>query len=309
MDLRIGISGWVYSPWRKVFYPKDLPQKQELYFASRQVNSIEINSSFYNYQKPETYQRWFSETPKDFCFSVKGPQYITHVRRLKDIETPLANFFASGVLFLADKLGAFLWQFPPNFRFDEGRLEDFFKLLPRSFVDAVKLANSSDRFQPGYPTSISRSKRPLRHAIEVRHHSFENPDFIHLIRKYNIALVFADTAGKWPYMEDVTSDFLYLRLHGDEEIYVNGYDTATLRLWAQRIQVWRQGRSPQDSLTILDSKDDGRRRDVFVYFDNDVKVRAPQDAQTLMKILGVEARASLEVTSPKNISPVHLQRQ
>ncbi len=288
MDLRIGISGWVYSPWRAVFYPKDLPQKKELFFASRQVNSIEINSSFYHYQKPETYQRWFNETPKDFCFSVKGPQYITHVRRLKNIETPLANFFASGVLFLADKLGAFLWQFPPNFPFHEDRLEDFFKLLPRTFADAVKLANSSDRFQLDYPTSIRRSKRPLRHAMEVRHHSFENPDFIRLLRKYNIALVFADTAGKWPYMEDVTSDFLYLRLHGDQEIYVNGYDTATLRLWAQRIQLWRQGRSPKDSLNILDSKSDGRRRDVFVYFDNDVKVRAPQDAQTLMKLLGVE---------------------
>lgn len=287
MELRIGISGWVYPPWRKVFYPKDLPQKKELFYASRQVSSIEINGSFYNYQKPESYQRWFSETPDDFIFSLKGPQYITHVRRLKDVEMPLANFFASGVLYLEHKLGAFLWQFPPNFVFDEERLENFFKLLPRTFSEAAKLASTSDRFQTEYPTAIRDSQRPLRHSIEVRHHSFENPDFIELLRKYNIALVFADTAGKWPYMEDVTSDFLYLRLHGDEELYKSGYDDATLNWWADRVKTWSSGKLPSDSLNLVDSQIPQKERDIFIYFDNDLKVRAPEDAQTLMKKLKV----------------------
>lgn len=288
MELRIGISGWVYPPWRKVFYPGDLPQKKELFYASRKVTSIEINGSFYNYQKPESYQRWFAETPNDFVFSVKGPQYITHIRRLRDVKMPLANFFASGVLYLNHKLGAFLWQLPPNFVYDEERLENFFKLLPHTFSEGTKLADTSERFQPDYPQEIRKSSRPLRHCLEVRHHSFENPYFIELLRKYNIALVFADTAGKWPYMEDVTTDFVYLRLHGDEEIYKSGYDEETLNWWADRIKTWSQGKVPSDSLNVVDLTVPKKQRDVFVYFDNDIKVRAPEDAQTLMEKLKIK---------------------
>ncbi|WP_413944088.1 DUF72 domain-containing protein [Bdellovibrio sp. HCB-162] len=288
MEIRIGISGWLYPPWRKIFYPADLPQKKELAYASRQVSSIEINGSFYHYQKPESYQRWYSETPKDFVFSVKGPQYITHIRRLREIEMPLANFFASGVLYLDHKLGCFLWQFPPSFLYNEERLETFFKLLPRTFSEAAKLSDKSDRFSPEYPAALRKQSRELRHAIEIRHHSFENPFFIELVRKYNIAIVFADTAGKWPYIEDVTADFLYLRLHGDEEIYKSGYDIETLNWWADRIKIWSKGKLPKDALNVVDLPVEKRQRDVYVYFDNDIKVRAPEDAQTLMKLLKVK---------------------
>lgn len=289
MDIRIGISGWVYPAWRGVFYPKDLSQKEELFFASRQLNSIEINGSFYSYQKPSTYQHWFSQTPDNFLFALKGPQYITHVLRLKDPKQPLANFFASGLLYLKEKLGPILWQLPPNFLFDLERLEDFFKLLPKNFSAAVSLAKNSERFTEEYGQKFLRDLQPLRHCLEVRHHSFENPDFISLLRQYNIALVFADTAGKWPYMEDITSDFIYLRLHGDEELYASGYDDATLRWWADRIHIWAQKKQPMNALTMsLDShliKTDS----IFVYFDNDLKVRAPQDAQTLMSFLQIKS--------------------
>lgn len=285
METRIGISGWRYAPWRGIFYPEDLKQNQELHFASRQVNSIEINGSFYATQRPESYQKWYRETPKNFIFSVKGPRYITHIRRLKDIELPLANFFGSGVLHLKEKLGPFLWQFPPNFIFDEQRLKDFFQMLPRTFKQAVQLANKADRLTPSYPEELKNSNKKIRHAMEVRHHSFENPFFIELLRKYNVALVFADTAGRWPYIEDITSDFLYLRLHGDEELYTSGYDDSTLLWWADRIERWKKGQTPRDALTLGDEPTSRQERDVFVYFDNDVKVRAPRDASTLWNML------------------------
>lgn len=287
METRIGISGWRYPPWRGDFYPKDLVQKDELFYASRQVSSIEINGSFYATQSPSSYKAWFKATPDDFCFSVKGPRYITHIRRLKDVRLPLANFFASGVLHLKNKLGPFLWQFSPSFRFDEERIEEFFKMLPRNFKEAVQLAKTADRVEPDFPDDVSTSSQPIRHAMEVRHHSFENPDFIKLLRKYNIALVLADTAGRWPYMEDVTSDFMYLRLHGDEELYASGYDDATLNWWADRIKLWRAGKEPPDALDISDENFKKNPKDVFIYFDNDVKVRAPYDARSLMKLLKV----------------------
>src|SRR5438445_8749003 len=185
METRIGISGWRYPPWRGDFYPKDLVQKEELSYASRQVSSIEINGSFYSTQTPASYKAWFNATPDDFCFSVKGPRYITHIRRLRDVRLPLANFFASGVLHLQHKLGPFLWQFAPSFRFDEERIEEFFKMLPRSFKEAALLAQTADRSRADFPEAALKSLQPLRHAMEVRHHSFENPDFIKLLRKYN----------------------------------------------------------------------------------------------------------------------------
>lgn len=286
METRIGISGWRYTPWRGIFYPEDLKQNQELHYASRQVNTIEINGTFYATQRPESYQKWYADTPEHFIFSVKGPRYITHIRRLKDIKLPLANFFASGVLHLKEKLGPFLWQFPPNFTFDEERLKSFFKMLPRTFKQAAQLANLADRNkEPNYASSLQNSNRKIRHAIEVRHHSFENPFFIELLRQYNIALVIADTAGRWPYLEDITSDFLYLRLHGDEELYTSGYDEPTLRWWADRIKLWQKGKNPQDALTLGEKTAPRQDRDVFVYFDNDVKVRAPQDASTLWNVI------------------------
>ena len=198
--LHIGISGWRYVPWRGEFYPKGLAQKRELQFASRAVNSIEINGSFYALQRPERYAQWYSETPDDFVFSVKAPRFITHVRRLREIEKPLANFFASGVLELKEKLGPILWQFPPNFKFDPERFEHFLSLLPHDTAAAAALARQHDSHLHGHASLKAWRKKPLRHAVEVRNDTFIDPDFVRLLKRYNTALVIADTAGKWPYL-------------------------------------------------------------------------------------------------------------
>jgi uncharacterized protein YecE (DUF72 family) len=283
-EIRIGISGWRYAPWRGIFYPEDLSQKKELNFASRQLNTIEINGSFYSLQSPISYQAWHEQTPPDFVFAVKGPRYVTHIRRLKDVVAPLGNFFGSGVLHLKEKLGPFLWQLPPNFLYDPERLEAFFQTLPRDFASAVQLAKNADRLDPDCPKPMHAT---LRHALEVRHESFLNPEFIELLKAYNIAFVFADTAGQWPYMEDVTSDFIYIRLHGEAEIYRSGYDDPSLRFWARRIKKWSSGAQVKGALTITDDKPTKQMRDVYVYFDNDVKVRAPFDAQKLAQFLNL----------------------
>jgi len=280
--IRIGISGWTYPPWRGVFFPKDLPRKCELEYASRQVNSIEINGSFYSLQRPASYRAWYDATPPGFLFAVKGGRFITHIKRLKDVEQPLANFFASGILCLREKLGPILWQLPPSFRFDSGRLEAFFDLLPRDTAAAAKLARSHDEKVKGRAATDTDRCRPLRHAFEVRHPTFETEDFVNMLRKHDIALVVADTAGKWPFLEDVTSDFIYVRLHGGEELYVSGYSDAALNEWARKVRAWAKGGEPARAKRI------GPRaaavkggRDVFVYFDNDAKVRAPFDAISL----------------------------
>lgn len=288
MEIRIGTSGWVYPPWRKTFYPEDLPQKKELFHASRHLTSLEINGSFYSYQKPSTYQHWYEETPPNFIFSVKGSQYITHINRLKNVEDSLCNFMASGVLLLKEKLGCILWQLPPNFVFNEEksqRLESFFRGLPKTFSEAARLAKRSKRFTATYPQEIVESTQPLRHALEVRHHSFESPAFIELLRKYRVALVFADTAGKWPYMEDITSDFLYLRLHGYETFYQNGYDSEALKFWAQRLNTWAHHQRPRHWQNVADGTSFPDVKIAFVYFDNDLKIKAPRDALQLQKIL------------------------
>lgn len=287
METCIGISGWRYEPWRDVFYPSDLVQAKELHYASRQVNSIEINGSFYSLQRPESYQKWHDDVPADFLFSVKGPRYITHIRRLKEVEVPLANFFASGVLHLRKKLGPILWQFPPSFSYDEERLENFLKMLPRTVKDAAKLSKKADRRKPDYPPGAATSRRPLRYAMEVRHPSFENPYFPALLRKYNVAVVFADTAGRWPYIEDLTSDFVYLRLHGEEELYASGYGEKSLKWWAARLRTWQKGQVPHPDYSLGEQAAKKIKRDAFVYFDNDVKVHAPYDAQELMKYLKI----------------------
>lgn len=283
MQTRIGISGWRYPPWRGVFYPERWPQRRELEYASRQVNSIEINGSFYSLQEPSSYRHWYKETPDDFVFSVKGNRYITHISRLKEPLGKMANFFGSGVLHLKEKLGPILWQFPPSFRFESDRIEAFFKELPRTFAEAIRLTKHADRVEPDYPTGFSKQR--IRHAMEVRHHSFENPDFISLLRRYDVALVFADTAGKWPYIEDVTSDFVYLRLHGEKQIYQSEYGEESLKIWRDRLKRWQAGTQVKNPITITDDSPAKIKRDAFVYFDNDVKVRAPFDARLLAKMM------------------------
>ena len=288
-EVRIGISGWRYTPWRGDFYPDGLVQRRELEFASRAVNSIEINGSFYSLQTPERYMRWAADTPKDFVFSLKGPRYVTHTRRLKDIHEPLANFFASGFLAMRRKLGPILWQFPANFRYDRELFDDFLSRLPRDTDQAVKLARDcAERLKkPGYLEADPGQR--LRHALEVRSETFVTEDFVELLRKHEIALVVADTAGKWPYAEDLTADFVYIRLHGDKELYTSGYDDEALDRWQQRIQTWSNGRQVRDARLIGTSQGPARKeRDIFCYFDNDVKVRAPYDARTLLGKLGLD---------------------
>jgi uncharacterized protein YecE (DUF72 family) len=285
-DLRIGISGWRYKPWRGVFYPSGLPQKKELAFAAGAFNSIEINGTFYSLQSPESFGRWASETPTNFLFAVKGPRYITHMRRLKDVKIPLANFFASGVLRLGTKLGPILWQLPPNFRYDRRRFEDFFKVLPQDTHSASLLARRHDKRIVSTPSIKATVDKPLRHAIEIRHPSFVVPEFIELLRAHNVALVCADTVN-WPRLMDLTADFVYCRLHGSEELYVSGYDDKALDQWASRVVAWVRGREPSDAERAIDADNPRKRiRDVFVYFDNDAKVRAPFDAR------GLRARAN-----------------
>lgn len=288
--LYIGISGWRYPPWRGVFYPPKLTQARELEFASRAVRTIEINGSFYSLQRPESYAAWYAATPPNFIFSVKGNRYLTHILRLRDIEKPLANVFASGVFNLREKLGPFLWQFPPSFRYEPEPLEHFFSLLPRDTEQALALARKRDPRMKGRTRLAIDANRPLRHAMEIRHPSFIDPSFIALLRKYRVALVVADTAGKWPYCEDVTSDFMYLRLHGDKELYASGYTEEALDRWATRIKAWSEGAEPADAQRIVAEKAPAATsRDVYCYFDNDIKVRAPFDARRLIEKLGVGA--------------------
>lgn len=284
--VRIGISGWKYSGWRGRFYPDHLPQKKELAYAARSFDTIELNGSFYSLKRPADYALWYREVPDQFTFAVKGPRFITHMLRLRNVRAALANFFASGVLGFEEKLGPFLWQLPPTFQFDRERLQSFFDLLPRTGAEASGLARKHDKRLKARALLKTEPTRELLHAIEVRHSSFVQPAFIDLLRANNIALVVADTAGKWPWMEDITSKFVYVRLHGDTEIYASGYSRSVLDRWARKIQAWRNGTQLEESRTTSpDPPPQTAKRDVFVYFDNDKKVFAPRDAKRLAQIL------------------------
>jgi uncharacterized protein YecE (DUF72 family) len=286
--IRIGISGWRYAGWRGVFYPDGLPQRRELEFAAQHFSTIELNGSFYSLQRPEYYAEWRDATPLGFVFAVKGSRYITHMRRLKDVATPLANFLASGVLDLGAKLGPMLWQFAPQMPFDEPRFDAFLALLPRDTVAAAALARRHDARLDGRSSFGDGVRRPLRHALEIRHDSFRDERFIALLRRHRVALVVADTAGRWPLIEDLTGDFVYLRLHGDKELYASGYGDAALDGWAERVRAWAAGTQPDDARRVS-ARTPRRRagRDVYVYFDNDVKVHAPYDAAGLAARLGL----------------------
>jgi uncharacterized protein YecE (DUF72 family) len=283
---RVGISGWRYPPWRGVFYPQDLPQKRELAFASRAVDTIEINGSFYSLQRPEYFAQWHTETPDGFQFSIKGSRYITHILRARSVEVALANFFASGIASLRDKLGPFLWQFPPNAAYDASALDAFLALLPRDTDAASALARRHDARLDGRAQVDYARARPQRHALEVRHRSVVDPTFVRLLRRHRVALVVADTGGRWPEYDDVTADFVYVRLHGAKELYASGYSDRILREWAARVDRWRRGGEPDAPRRILDAPAPGRaRRDVFVYFDNTAKEYAPRNAQRLAAML------------------------
>jgi uncharacterized protein YecE (DUF72 family) len=299
--IRIGISGWRYTPWRGQFYPAALPQSRELEYASRVLSTIEINGSFYSLQRPECYAGWYAQTPPGFVFAVKGGRFITHMLKLRNVEQALANFFASGLFNLKEKLGPILWQFPPVFKYNRARIEPFLEMLPRDTRAACALARKRAAWMKGRTRLAIDANRELRHAFEIRNESFLEPSFIELLRDHNTALVIAETAGQWPMVHDITADFVYLRLHGDKELYRSGYGEKALERWARRIRCWSEGSEPDDAKKVLDRKPPAmKERDVYCFFDNtDVKLRAPVDAQNLMRLLGLPPGPGLELERRK----------
>jgi uncharacterized protein YecE (DUF72 family) len=282
--VRIGLSGWTYKSWRGRFYPEGLPRKRELAHVGSIFPTVEINGTFYSMQRPESFGRWRELTPEDFVFAVKGPRFLTHMKRLNDPVAPLGNFIASGVLRLDGKLGPILWQLPPNFHFDPDKLEAFFRLLPRDTDAAAACGRRHDhRLKARAWLRAGPRRQKLRHALEVRHKSFCVPEFIELLRRHDIALVCADTVD-WPLLMDLTSDFVYCRLHGSRELYRSGYNAAELGRWAARVRAWRDGKPMRDG-TFAGPPAKLRPRDVYVYFDNTDKLMAPRDAQALMRQL------------------------
>jgi uncharacterized protein YecE (DUF72 family) len=267
--VRVGISGWRYPGWRGDFYPRGLPQRSELEYAAERLDTVEINGSFYSLQRPDSYRRWRAEVPDDFVFALKGGRFITHLKRLRDVEVPLANFFASGPLALGPKLGPVLWQLPERQVFDAGLVREFLAQLPRTTGAAAALASRHDDKVPeDRALTAAEDDRPLRHALEFRSETFAVAAAYDLLCEYDVACVVADTAGRWPKVWEVTSDFVYVRLHGDRELYVSGYSAAALDEWADRCREWA-----------------GAGHDVYVYFDNDAKGFAPHDALALRERL------------------------
>jgi uncharacterized protein YecE (DUF72 family) len=265
-SLHIGISGYDYKPWRGTFYPRELPARRWLAYASERFNSIELNGTFYSLKSPAVFQRWIAESPDDdFVFAIKGGRFITHNLKLRNCTSAMGNFFASGILQLGEKTGPFLWQLPATYQFDAQRMESFMKSLPRSSRETESVAMNHDfRLRRGSVVQAERDV-PYRHAFEVRHPSYFTDEFYSILREQQCALVIADTAGKFPYSEEITADFVYIRLHGSQAIYASSYSDKELDTWARKISRWRKS------------------KDVYVYFDNDVKTYAPFDAMRLME--------------------------
>jgi uncharacterized protein YecE (DUF72 family) len=279
-SVHVGLSGWAYRGWRGTYYPRGLPQRLELEHAAARVGSIELNGTFYSLQRPSSYRSWAARVPDGVLLPVKGPRLVTHLKRLRDVEQPLARFLSSGPLLLGDRLGPFLWQLPARTTFDPSVLEPFLRDLPRTEGEAARLARTADdlvrdRFDeaPWRRAGPGRADRPLRHALEVRHESFRDDAFVDLCRALDVAVVVSDGAGRWPELDAVTSDHVYVRLHGSQELYTSGYSPAELDTWAERVRGWAA--TPGVRL-------------VTVHFDNDAKVHAPADAESLSQRLGLE---------------------
>jgi uncharacterized protein YecE (DUF72 family) len=280
--IRLGTAGWVFEPWRDNFYPKGLKQKDELAYASARLGNIEINATFYSHQKASSFQNWAAATPEGFVFSVKGHQLITHIKRLKDVEIPLANFFASGVLALGSKLGPFCWQLPGNARYDPDRMETFLSLLPQTPGELVALASRNEGLK-NEPFLDASGVTTIRHAIEVRHESFAVPGFIEQLRARNVALVVSDTAD-WPYL-DQTAGFTYARLQGapGAEAYTPD-ERATRGEWLKSLA---EGTPLTGAPTITAPEPSPPPRDVHAYFVSTDKEHAPLNARAVMEQLGL----------------------
>jgi uncharacterized protein YecE (DUF72 family) len=270
--IRIGLSGWRYPHWRRgAFYPVGLVQRRELEYVAGSFDTLELNGSFYSLQRPSSFARWRERTPDHFEFAVKGSRYITHRKKLAGVEEALAAFFASGVLDLDDKLGPVLWQLPPQLGFRPERTAAFFELLPLTVGAATALAERGvprilDRFGEEPALAVTDPAAPVRHAVEVRHDSFACDAFYDLCRQFDVALVVADTAGRYTWVDQVTADLVYVRLHGDQEMYRSGYSDQGIGWWADRVRGWAATPGV---------------RQVSVYFDNDGDAHAPHDALRL----------------------------
>ena len=277
----VGISGYDYPGWKGNFYPAELPRSRWLGYVATRLNSIELNGTFYSLKKPDVFRRWRDGTPPGFTFAVKGSRFITHNLKLRRAETALANFYASGVLALGPKTGPFLWQLPATYRFDAERIDGFLRILPRDSAAAAELSQEHDHRIRGEPLTVAAELVPYRHALEVRHPSYFHPEFYDMLRAHEFAFVVADTAQTFPYAEELTAGFVYVRLHGSEALYASGYGDAELDSWADRIVRWTGGGA----------------RDAFIYFDNDARGHAPFDAERLAERLerlipATEPRAS-----------------
>jgi uncharacterized protein YecE (DUF72 family) len=277
----IGTSGWLYPTWRGDFYPAGLPHARELEYLAARLPTVEVNGTFYSLTRPAACDAWRRQVPADFLFAIKGSRYITHMLKLRNFETPLANFFASGILRLGPRLGPILWQLPPQLPFDRERARDFFAALPRDMAGAERWARRHDQRTTGRAalTAVGGRSGSLRHAVEVRHPSWLEEEALAVMRAFDVALVAADTAGRHPHSLERTATFAYVRLHGSTELYASRYGGAELASWARRISTWARAGS-----------------DVFVYFDNDARGHAPHDALRLRTL--VERRVPRPASIP-----------
>jgi uncharacterized protein YecE (DUF72 family) len=256
-QIRVGIGGWTYAPWRGSFYPADLTQKRELEYASRKLNSIEINGTFYGTQRATSFEKWHDETPDDFVFSLKAPRFATHRRVLAEAGDSIERFFASGVLMLKDKLGPINWQFAPTKQFDAEDFDAFLRLLPKQV-----------------------GGRAIRHAVEVRHESFRHSEFISLVREHGVAVVVAGDSD-YPQIADVTAPFVYVRIMGTAETETLGYSKHALDAWAQRAKQWAAGTEPDDLRKVEPDAPEQAARDVYLYVISGYKASNPAAAMAL----------------------------
>lgn len=266
--VRTGTAGWVFAPWRGTFYPEGLPQKNELAYASSRLGTIEINATFRATQKPDSFAKWAGQAREGFVFSIKGPQLITHIKRLKNCTQEIANFFASGPLALGPKLGPFVWQLPPHLSYNRDVLTGFLELLPRTPEQYVALASTADGRLKTPPYLSTEGVGSIRHAIEMRNASFDVPEVNQLLGQFNVARVIADTAENPS--RDLTADFAYCRLQGPPRGDGEGYHIGDLAEWAMTAQHWA---------------DSGK--DVFAYFVHEDKLHAPANAIALRKALKI----------------------
>ena len=257
--IRIGVGGWTYEPWRGAFYPDGLAHKRELEFASRKLTAIEINGTYYGSQKPASFIKWHDETPEDFVFSVKGSRFTTNRRVLAEAGESIERFFSSGVMHLGAKLGPILWQFMATKKFDPADFEGFLKRLPRTVEG-----------------------RAVRHAVEVRHDSFRNPEFVAVAAEHGVAIVVAGDSA-YPLIADPTAPFVYARIMGTVEGEALGYSREALDQWVRRARQWASGGMADGLAAVGAAGKTGGAREVFLFVISGFKARNPAAAMAMIE--------------------------